>query len=407
MLYKTLKTFPQNFLWGGSTSAYQFEGAWDEDGKSPSIVDMYCHPEDVADFKVASDHYHHYKDTNWRDTMFNLNYSKADSSTFIIKSVNGRVRQQGKGLSFWYNSATTSIAALPLNAQEAPFIFNFQTSDFQGLRIQGQISFQVKAPEKAAEVLNFNLSKNGKSYASEDPLKLSDRVVRIAQTLIQAKIQSTPLREALLLSQSLVTLVMEQLIEHPSLEALGIAILDVSIAAITPSPETLKALEAEARESLLKEADDAIYARRKFSVEQERTIKEAELETDLSVQRKRQEIEEARLENERTLLREQAEIEKERLEAKVNAEAKRKELVALSAENQRTQSEADAYAIEATMRAYRELPVENLKAMALAKMDSQQLMAMAFETLALNSGKIGELNITPDLFSQFMKKGSK
>lgn len=56
---------------------------------------------------------------------------------------------------------------------------------------------------------------------------------------------------------------------------------------------------------------------------------------------------------------------------------------------------------------YRELPVENLKAMALAKMDSQQLMAMAFETLALNSGKIGELNITPDLFSQFMKKGSK
>ncbi|GHA03096.1 hypothetical protein GCM10007162_19240 [Ignatzschineria ureiclastica] len=35
------------------------------------------------------------------------------------------------------------------------------------------------------------------------------------------------------------------------------------------------------------------------------------------------------------------------------------------------------------------------------------LAAMAFETLALNSGKIGELNITPDLFSQFMKKGSK
>lgn len=339
--------------------------------------------------------------------MFNLNYFKADSSTFIIKSVNGKIRQQGKGLSFWYNAATTSIAALPLNSQEAPFIFNFQTADYQGLRIQGQISFQVKEPEKAAEVLNFNLSKNGKAYASEDPLKLSDRVVRIAQTLIQAKIQSTPLREALLLSQSLVSFVMSQLVQHPSLDALGIAILDVSIAAITPSPETLKALEAQARESLLKEADDAIYARRKFSVEQERTIKEAELETDLSVQRKRQEIEEARLENERALLREQAEIEKERLEAKVNAEAKRKELVVLSAENQRTQSEADAYAIEATMRAYRELPVENLKAMALAKMDSQQLMAMAFETLALNSGKIGELNITPDLFSQFMKKGSK
>lgn len=32
--------------------------------------------------------------------MFNLNYFKADSSTFIIKSVNGKIRQQGKGLSF-------------------------------------------------------------------------------------------------------------------------------------------------------------------------------------------------------------------------------------------------------------------------------------------------------------------
>ncbi len=339
--------------------------------------------------------------------MFNVKYFKANSSTFIIKSVNGKVIKQGKGLSFWYNAATTSIAALPLNAQEAPFIFNFQTADFQGLRVQGQISFQVKDAQKTAEVLNFNLDKEGKSYASEDPLKLNDRVVRTAQTLIQAKIQSTPLRSALLLSQSLVTLVLEQLSNHAALDTLGIAILDVSIAAITPSPETLKALEAEARESLLKEADDAIYARRKFSVEQERTIQEAELETDLSIQKKKQQIEEARLDNERTLLREQAEIEQERLEAEVNAEAKRNELVALSVKNQRIQSDENAHAIEAKMKAYRELPVENLKAMAMAKMNPEQLMAMAFETLALNAGKIGELNISPDLFSQLMKKGGK
>ncbi|MEY0768137.1 MULTISPECIES: SPFH domain-containing protein [Providencia] len=339
--------------------------------------------------------------------MINFKYFKADSSTFVIQSVNGKVRKQGKGLSFWYNSDKTSIAALPLNAQEAPFIFNLQTADFQSLRIQGQISFQVKQPEKTADVLNFNLSKDGKSYASEDPIKLNDRVVRAAQTVIQAKIQTTSLRDALLISQSLVVLVSQQLAVQAVIESLGIEILDVSISAIAPLPETLKALEAQARESILKEADDAIYARRKFSVEQERTIKEAELETDLSVQAKEQQIEEARLDNERKILRERAEIEQEKLIAQVNAEAKRNELVALSVENQRIQSDADAYSIESKMKAYSQLPVENLKALALAKMGPEQLMAMAFESLAQNAGKIGELNISPDLFGQLMKKGGK
>ena len=47
----------------------------------------------------------------------------------------------------------------------------------------------------------------------KDPLKLNDRVVRIAQTLI--KPDPSTLYEALQLSQSLVTLVMKQLTEHP------------------------------------------------------------------------------------------------------------------------------------------------------------------------------------------------
>ena len=40
MHYSKLKDFPQNFLWGASTSAYQVEGAIDEDGKSLSIIDI-------------------------------------------------------------------------------------------------------------------------------------------------------------------------------------------------------------------------------------------------------------------------------------------------------------------------------------------------------------------------------
>ncbi|MFF4357654.1 glycoside hydrolase family 1 protein [Streptomyces sp. NPDC001604] len=51
------------FLWGASTSAYQVEGGWDADGKGPSVQDARTGlPEGTTDFRVASDHYHRYRE---------------------------------------------------------------------------------------------------------------------------------------------------------------------------------------------------------------------------------------------------------------------------------------------------------------------------------------------------------
>lgn len=61
MKYDELKPFGDEFLWAASTSAYQVEGAWDADGKGPSVIDARTsYPEGTTDYKVAADHYHRY-----------------------------------------------------------------------------------------------------------------------------------------------------------------------------------------------------------------------------------------------------------------------------------------------------------------------------------------------------------
>ncbi|EOB3584487.1 glycoside hydrolase family 1 protein [Vibrio vulnificus] len=63
MFYKQLHAFPNDFLWGASTSAFQVEGGANIDGKGPSIQDaMGARHPDITDFSVASDHYHRYKE---------------------------------------------------------------------------------------------------------------------------------------------------------------------------------------------------------------------------------------------------------------------------------------------------------------------------------------------------------
>ena len=62
MLDKNLKSFPKDFLWGASTSAYQVEGANLSYGKGPSCQDVKELPEGTASLDICADHYHRYEE---------------------------------------------------------------------------------------------------------------------------------------------------------------------------------------------------------------------------------------------------------------------------------------------------------------------------------------------------------
>src|SRR5262245_39957178 len=193
--------------------------------------------------------------------MFGWRYIKVPPTTFVMQFVGGRVKREGTGLSFFYFAPRSTLVAVPVGSTDVPFIFNETTADFQAVTVQGHLTYRVSEPTQLAEVLDYSL-KPGGGYATEDPDKLPLRITYAAQTATRAEVQSRPLRAVLVEADAIAERVRAALADSQALAALGVELLGFSVLAIKPVPETSKALEAEARERLLREADDAIYARR-------------------------------------------------------------------------------------------------------------------------------------------------
>lgn len=336
--------------------------------------------------------------------MLGIKFIKAQPNIYLLQYSKGRVVREGVGMAFFYYAPTTSLVAVPVASTEAPFIFQEVTSDFQAVSIQGQVTYRVADAKKLATLMNFTLDSHGHKYVSDDPQKLSQRAINIVNVLARAELQNLPLREAIRASDSLVQTVRKNLAASGEISQLGLEILGLNILAIKPTPETARALEAEIREQLLKEADEAIYARRNSAVEQERGIKENELNTEIAVENKKRQIRETQMEAERSVQEKRHQLEQAAMAAKVVLEEKRKQLVALATQNSKAEADARAYGIQTSMDAMGKVDARTLQALASVGMKPEQLIAVAFQELAGRADKIGQLNISPDLLRELMQE---
>ncbi len=338
------------------------------------------------------------KETN----MLGFRFIKTQPTQYVIQYKNGRALRDGAGLAFWYFAPSSSIVVVPTASRNEPFIFPEVTADFQEVTIQGQITYRIADPRRTSTLLDFTIDSRG-NYLSEDPEKLSQRLIDQVQVAMRAEVQALPLKDVLASGEALVARVAGLLEHHPTIEALGLELLGLSLLAVKPKPETAKALEAEAREALLRRSDEAIYARRNAAVEQERVIKENELSTEIAVEHKKRQVREAAMEAERVVQERRLQIMREEMTGKIGLEEQNKALVALATANAREEADAKAYGLSAMMKSFGGADPKLLQALASVGMDTGQLMALAFRDLADNATKIGQLNVTPDLLREMMQ----
>lgn len=99
----TPRAFPDGFLFGAATAAYQIEGAAGEDGRTASIWDAFCRVPGAVlagdDGDVACDHYHRYREDVALMAGLGLDAYRFSTSWARVRPDGGPVNQ--KGLDFY------------------------------------------------------------------------------------------------------------------------------------------------------------------------------------------------------------------------------------------------------------------------------------------------------------------
>jgi hypothetical protein len=336
--------------------------------------------------------------------MLGIRFIKFPPTTYVFQYRKGALVREGAGRAFFFFSPSTLLVAVPVGSRDVQFIFNEITADFQEVTVQGQATYRIVDPKRVVDLLDFSLDPRTRLHASDDPQKLDQRVVNLINVLTRKEIQALSLRAALNSSDLLIQKLGQGLRSSEEITAHGLEIMGLSILAIKANPNTARALEAEAREEILRKADEAVYARRNAAVEQERAIRESELNTEIAVETKKRQVREAQMDAEIAVVEKRGHINHIAMESKIRVEEQNKELSSLQAENQKRLADVKAHGIRAMIQAMEGADPQAIRALALLGTQPDQLIGLAFQEMAERADKIGELNVSPDLLRELLSR---
>lgn len=305
----------------------------------------------------------------------------------IFKYRRGKLHQSGPGLTFWFLPLSASVAEVPLDDRELPFVFHGRSTDFQDVTTQGVITFRVVDPLELSRRVDFTLDLETGAYEAQPLEKLSGLLTQLAQQHALAYMTETPIRTILKEGHARVRAAIEGgLNGDDGVRAMGIEVATVRVAAVSPTAELERALELPTREKIQQAADEATFERRALAVEKERAIAENELKNRIELSRREEELIKQTGQNERRRAEENAAAKG----LETAAAADRKKLMAAAEADSLTMLEnARVGGERERMEIYRGLP-------------TSVMMGLAARELAGKLETIEHLNLTPELLGPLL-----
>lgn len=305
-----------------------------------------------------------------------LSQLRSEASHYVVRYRNGRPRQSGRGLVFWFRPETASISELPMDDREMTLFVRGRSQDFQAVAVQGSIGWHVADPERLAARVDFSLDLRTGRLQGEPIERIEARIAGLANQTVLQFLGGAPVRALLDAGpEALRGQLHAALAAEPSLAEIGVAVVSVRLTNLAPSSELERALQTPTYEALQQKADEATFARRALAVEKERAIAENELATKTELARR-----------EALLIAEEAQNARNRAKGRAEAEG-----IAAGAEAERIRAVegARAEAEQARIAIYRDVAPGTL-------------LGLAAQALAGKLDTIEHVTINPDLLATLL-----
>jgi len=314
-----------------------------------------------------------------------VRHLRGSSTTHIEHIRNGRTLRAGVGASFWFRPLSAVLNEVPVDDREQPLLIHARTSDFQDVTVQATITYRVTDPATTAGRIDFSIDPDTGLWRSTPLDQVAGLLTESAQQYAIDLLAAVDLTAAMAGGVGPVrTVIADGLRGDERLAETGIAVVGVRVVALRPEPEVEKALRTPTREQVQQEADKAMFERRAVAVERERAIGENELQTQIELARREEQLVSQRGANARR------EAEENAAAGAIGAEAEARRTVTLAearAEGTRLAGAAQGDAEAARVGAYRDV-------------SEAVLLALAVKELAANLPKIETLVLSPDLVSK-------